>query len=206
MSIRIEMIGHDKLVAAFNGLADKWQKKLLRPGLRAGAKVIRAAAIREAPRAEDDDKDGKHLADSFKIKALKRDRSKRGRLGYVVISGKRTDLGITGSGYYPAHIEFGYVAGRRSVNSLEVDNLAFLSSLVTGKNRRVIEGVKKRASYMSSLPARQIPANPYMKRALESARTAAMQAISDEIAARMKVMAGFDRDASDEEFAEEAPF
>lgn len=98
----IKIEGHDALARAFKALPLKVQRKVLRPALRAGAKVARAAVAAQAPRSDE----APHVADTLKIKAMKR---KRGRIGLVVITAKRELLGIKDpDAYYPAHIEYGY--------------------------------------------------------------------------------------------------
>lgn len=100
--LELSLTGHDAIVKAFNELPAKLQRSILRPALRAGAKVLRASVQASAPRSDE----APHMADSLKIKALKR---KRGRVGYVVITAKRPILGIKAADtYYPAHIEYGY--------------------------------------------------------------------------------------------------
>jgi hypothetical protein len=43
IQVQIRIEGHERLSALFNSLEPKLQKKIIRPGLRAGAKIIKAA-------------------------------------------------------------------------------------------------------------------------------------------------------------------
>ena len=87
-SIKIE--GRAALEKAFNELPLKIQKQILRPALRAGAKVMRTSVQAVAPVSDT----APHVRDTLKIKAMKRDRSAKGRIGLVIITAKRAVLGI----------------------------------------------------------------------------------------------------------------
>jgi hypothetical protein len=198
MPLTIELKGQEALAAIFNALPDKIQKKAIRPALRAGAKVIREVWREEIQRSlSNSDSPAPHLADTLHVKAMRRDRSKSGRIGYVVITGRRSELGIrdatdkekavfdrrrrireqarksarargdryvapvfalknVGPGYYPAHIEFGYVHG-----------------------------------------GRHIPGNPYGKRALESARGAAEAEVARVLSEKLRTASGLDGTGAD---------
>ena len=102
VSMTIDLEGYDALTKAFNALPLKLQSRFLRPALRDGAKVMLKAVQRNAPRSDE----APHMDATLKIKAMKR---KRGRVGFVVITGRRDALGIKKKDtYYPAHIEYGY--------------------------------------------------------------------------------------------------
>lgn len=171
MSIDLE--GFDALTRAFNSLPAKLQGKFLRPALREGAKVMLKSVQRTAPRSDE----APHLDMTLKIKAMRR---KRGRIGFVVITGKRPSLGIKNPDtYYPAHIEYGHFAGPRvqgPVNPAQGE-----STRAAGK-RLQREGGR-----------RHVPANPFMKRGLEEGRAAATETIAQELSRRLKESVGLEK-------------
>lgn len=183
-SFTIQIKGQDALNKAFNALPVQLQRKALRPALRAGAKVMRTFVQAEARATfTKSDSPAPHVADTLKIKAMKRDRSKRGRIGLVVITAKREVLGVADNltGYYPANIEYGYLAGPRVQGPVDID-----------EDRRGKEGAKPSQKAKAALQSgrRHIPANPWMKRGLESGRSASEAAIAEELKRRMKALAG----------------
>jgi hypothetical protein len=115
----IDLLGAPELSKAFADLPDSLERKILVKALRQVGQVLLLAAKARAPRDQ-----GK-LASTMKVKPMKRSRR---RVGIMVQTGTRAELGIiamtrisyTGSGatlrvkrgketgYYPAHIEFGY--------------------------------------------------------------------------------------------------
>lgn len=96
----LELKGFENVLAQFNTLEDKVQKKALRPALRAGAKIIQRAAKSKSPRAS-----GKNRK-FIKIKSIKR---KRGSVGLMIQTGTRQQLEIPldKQGYYPMVLEYG---------------------------------------------------------------------------------------------------
>lgn len=97
----ISMLGVPQLTAEFKALESKFQKKALRKGLRAGAKIIQRAAKANAPQGETG-----NLRKFIKVRADKRSRS---RLGIRVMTGTRDQLGIDANDpvYYPGVVEYG---------------------------------------------------------------------------------------------------
>ena len=94
-NLRIE--GADALLRKLQGIPRKVERQIVRDGLRAGARVIQAAAKREAPRDSGD------LAESIVVRAARRLR--RGQIGIDV----RTDQGFfKGEQFYAGFIEFGW--------------------------------------------------------------------------------------------------
>lgn len=102
----LELTGFENVLAQFNTLDDKVQKKALRPSLRAGAKIIQKAAKSKSPRLS-----GKNRK-FIKIKSIKRTRKS---IGLMIQTGTRQQLGIPldEHGYYPMVLEYGSKNVRR---------------------------------------------------------------------------------------------
>lgn len=184
----IQLDGMDEVARIFNDLDLKVQKKILRPALRAGAKVLRES-VRHAANAmlSKTDQPAPHVADTLKVKALKRDRSKKGRVGYVVITAMRGDLGIEkGDTYYPAHLEHGHMAGKESTVSDRA------RSILSPESVAAIEAQHTR---------HHVPAVPFMKVGLESGRAAAEREVGAEVERRLRATAGFEGESA--EFTED---
>ncbi|MGE0193556.1 MAG: HK97-gp10 family putative phage morphogenesis protein [Planctomycetota bacterium] len=108
-SMVVTFAGDKELEAAFNALALGAQKKVFRPALRAGGKVILAAIKARVPR-----KTG-NLRKSIKLRASRRSRK---RIGVAVFvdkgilaprpTPKRANPGRK-EWWHPAHLELGYV-------------------------------------------------------------------------------------------------
>lgn len=96
--------GFADLRKQLRGLPKAVGSKILRNGLRAGARVIRDEARIRAPK-----KSGR-LAKSIKVKARKK---KGGVIGVKVVTGTREELQIRKDDpyYYPQHVELGHKAG-----------------------------------------------------------------------------------------------
>lgn len=197
-AFQIQITGRAQLEKAFNALPAAFQRKLLRPALREGAKVLRES-VRHTAQAllSTSESPAPHVADTLRVKAMKRDRSARGRIGLIVITGRREELGIRppsakeqvefdrrraeddrgrasakaagrryrapkrkrlGPGYYPAHLEYGYIHGSTHVPGLH-----------------------------------------WMRRGLEAGRDAATAKVADELTKRLKGAVGLDN-ATDQEF------
>jgi HK97 gp10 family phage protein len=104
-SLRLTVFGDKDLEAAFNALAFNVQKKVFRPALRAGMKVIHRAILAKVP------VDTGALRGAIKLRAGAR---KRGRVQLAVfvdkaLLPKRTKAGAK-EWFYPAHVELGHVA------------------------------------------------------------------------------------------------
>lgn len=186
VSSRIQLKGEGELEKMFNNLPRRLQVKVIRPGLRAGAKVVKIFCTHEAQAAlSETPQPPPHVADLFKIKAMKRDRSAKARIGFIVITGTRAALGLKpDDGYYPAHIEYGHFT--RPSKSIEEDT--------------VFGPVSFSHTGARSEHHRHVPANPFMKRALEAARGPAHVAMKKEMAARLKTLAGVGDDVTDADF------
>lgn len=199
-SFEIAISGREELNKLFNGLPRAIQVKALRPALRAGAKVLREFVRHSANASFSGDSGAPHVADTLKIKAMKRDRSKAGRIGVIVITATKAELGIDADdrSYYPAHVEYGHLAGPRVQGPVEFDETRRTADGSFAK-KNVTETAAKRAFQASQ--RRHIPANPFMRRGLDAGRSAATRAIADELTVRLKRLAGAES-LSDAEFFE----
>lgn len=200
----IQITGQDALAKVFNALPVQIQRKALRPALRAGAKVLREYVKAEARSTfVKSASPAPHVADTINIKAFKRDRSQRGRVGFLVITGKKEQLGIGANrdSYYPAHVEFGYLAGPRNAVQGPLD----FTPVDRTKGGKFKSGGRTKAQALAELNAafratrRHIPANPWMRRGLEAGRDAALRATTAELSRRLKSMVGAES-MSDREF------
>jgi len=104
-SLQLTVFGDKELEAAFNALALGAQKKVLRPALRAGMKLIHRAILARVP------VDTGALRGAIKLRASQRS---RGRIGLSVFVDKarlpkRTKAGAK-EWFYPAHVELGHLA------------------------------------------------------------------------------------------------
>lgn len=104
VTFSFSIAGDEKTLAAFKALPDVVQKKVLRPALRAGAKVIRTHYMRRIP-----SKSG-HAATTVKVKAAKRSRKFPDRVSINVQTGKGD---FKGKGFYLAINELGWLAGSK---------------------------------------------------------------------------------------------
>lgn len=100
MSVDITMIGDEEVMKLFKQLPDNLQKKFARQAMRKEAKKVMAKVVAATPVHSG------RLKESWKLKALKRNRK---RIGLYIESGTRSELGVAAfyRGYYPAHIELG---------------------------------------------------------------------------------------------------
>ena len=185
-SIKIE--GRAALEKAFNELPLKIQKQILRPALRAGAKVMRTSVQAVAPVSDT----APHVRDTLKIKAMKRDRSAKGRIGLVIITAKRAVLGIRDF----TEAEKSELDRRRAVREgLRAGAKASGTKYVApafGKKRIGPGYYPAHIEYGYMRGGVHVPANPWMKRGLEQGRQAATDAVANEIERRMRTAAGLD--------------
>jgi HK97 gp10 family phage protein len=183
MQRSIDVIGVPELQQAFALLPTKIQGKVLRPGLRAGAKVFRDAVEAEAPRRTG------ALATHVHVRASKR--RKNGNVGMIVITGTREELGIpeetkagTPRGYYPTAIQYSYRHGRGPSTRFD----GFMHDRKTGEVLLDKSGQpRKRYRRLSDeeFGSKRIPANPFMTRAFEGSKQDAIDAVSAEISRRI---------------------
>jgi hypothetical protein len=182
-SLTISIEGMPEVARAFNNLPPFLQTKMIRPSMRAGAKVVQKHAVAEARAVNSSSPAAPHMSDKIRVKAMKR---KKGRVGFMVITAKREELGITDpDSYYPAHVEYGYLTGRRVQGPVQ-----FTETRRTRKGRFATKEVtKERAERGLQASRRHIPANPWMKRALEKSREAATRAVGEELKRRLEAFA-----------------
>jgi HK97 gp10 family phage protein len=99
-AVSIDFIGDKGLARALKRLPITLQKKIVRPALRKGFKVVFDASKAAAPVGEG------RLKRKLKLRATKRS---RGGFGVRIVTPPREQLDIPpgAKGYYPAHIELG---------------------------------------------------------------------------------------------------
>ncbi len=164
--IDVSMIGDADVVSNIQKLPYAMQGKVIRPALRAAVKYVMVIARAILPR-----KSGR-LASSLKVRAKRRSRNK---IGYVLMTGDRSRLGIPAKNdyYYPAALEFGRLTGKRNVSrafrKLKAKLLAKFRVMNSEKTSRrlagrilpeaVIRGVE-------NVGRRRIAGKWYMRRAL----------------------------------------
>ncbi len=165
----VQVLGTEDLRAALAGLPAKMLGKVMRPALRAGAKVVMAAAVAEAPVASG------ALAANFHVRAARK--PKRGTVGVRVATGTKAELGIPETtkdghprGYYPTAQQFGWRPGNRPG-----------TAKIKGRDGG---DVFKRLTDAEFGTAR-VPANPFMTRAFDRSKDAAVAAVAAEAEARI---------------------
>lgn len=200
MRLRVQITGMEKITEVLHGLPDRLGNGIVRSALRDGAKVGKEIARHEIQASlSATEQPAPHLADTLRIKAMKRDRSKKGRIGFVVITGRRDELAITKA-------EQGVLDRRRRIR----EGLRDVAKKL-GKKYRAPTFAKLGPGYYPAHiefgyideHGNHVPANPYMKRALEQARPIVTAAVGESIARRLKDAVGLDKDASDEALTEE---
>ena len=132
----IKLQGARRLDRKLRMLPTRLAKKGIRQGLRAGAKIVHAQAVANAP------VDTELLKKSLKVRAIKR---RRGSIGVAV---QTKDGNFKGETFYGAFQELGWKHGSRKLGNAR----------------------------------KQIPGKHYMKRAAESKKEEAAQAVADVIA------------------------
>jgi len=92
------VLGLKKLQKRLRKMEPKLRKKLTRKAIRKAGKVVHEAAKERVPKESGD------LKKSIKLRALKRSRKNKHRVGVRVISGGRF---FQGEYYYGGHVEYG---------------------------------------------------------------------------------------------------
>lgn len=192
VSMTIDLEGYDALTKAFNALPLKLQSRFLRPALRDGAKVMLKAVQRNAPRSDKPP----HVDMTLKIKAMKR---KRGRVGFVVITGKKAELGIREA---TAQEKFNYNRAKRLERMLKrggsdaggISGAASTLSEIKALKRRSGPGYyPAHIEYgYRTASGKHVPANPWMKRGLEDGRAEATETIAQSLSRRLKESVGLE--------------
>lgn len=172
----IEVIGAAELRSALAVLPQKLLGQVMRPALRAAAKVM-ADGVRHEIQATFDPEGGPgpgHLADTIRVRAQKR---KRGSVGMVVLTGTKAELGIperTRSGdprgYYPTSLQYGWRWSRKS-----------LARYRRARKRSGTDLGGLSAVAAAEFGTKTIPANPFMTRAFSRSKPAALQVIEVEV-------------------------
>ncbi len=174
-SLVVKVEGATELTAAFNALAFSAQKKVMRPALRAGGKVILAAVKARVPR-----KSGA-LARAIKLRSRGRSRKVIGVAVFVdnkLIPLKKGEGQHNREGFYPAHLELGYVRGgiraRRTFTAEGVDRLGRRYT-----RRRVSKTVTG---------GKVIPPRSFIRAGFDAVKEQALSAIVAEAGRRMELI------------------
>lgn len=181
-SLNIHLEGYDELSDRLMALPDVVRTKVVRPGLRAGAKVvaIRVKATNYSRRLR---------SAAWKVRAAARSRT---RIGFQVVSPRRPDLGIGGEdGYWPAFNELGWRTGRPVQGPLDFDKTTRV--LVQGKwgtYWRSIKGGRTKAQAQSELQSgrHKIPGRWNFRQALMGSASMIVSEIARECTARMAAL------------------
>ncbi len=108
-SIDLSLIGDKELRKAFKKMPLTFRRRILRKAFKEVAADILQDARSLVPVSADDQRKrgGMHLRDTLKIENLKRTKGKK--IGVIVVTGTREELGIDPEDkyYYPAAIELG---------------------------------------------------------------------------------------------------
>ena len=148
--IDIRVLGSIELQRVLDSIPFKVQKKVLRPALRAAAKIVRKDVKRLAPKSDKRRRSGKHLKDTIRVRAGKR---KRGVTRIQVQTGSRAELGISATDkyYYPMAIEY----GRRKTGS----GVGIIRSLTAAARK----AFRRSGSFMGN---NELHARPFMRPAI----------------------------------------
>lgn len=178
----VSVLGVPETAARLRALPLKLQRKIIRPSMRDGAKVIATAAAAEARATlTKSASPPPHVADTIKVRAGKAKR--RGDIRLIVVTGGRAELGIPDQtkagqerGYYPTAIEYGWTP---NVNRRRLARL--LRS--EGRSRGVIDAIQNKL-----VRDKKVPGNPFMGRALDRSRDQAISAIAAGVSKRIEDM------------------
>lgn len=177
----IEVLGLGDVEAQFAHLPEAIQARILTPALRAGAKVFQAAAVAAAPRFTG------ALAEHFTVRSLSSRR--KGVVKLAVLTGKKSDLGIPETtksgaprGYYPTAIMYGWRPGNRARHVADVkrarfDGFSKEAGRVVRKGEVIGQGFRRLS--VAEFGTRKVPPNPFMRRAFEASKSAALAAVAD---------------------------
>ena len=174
-SMVLRFDGDKELEAAFNALALGAQKKIFRPALRAGGKVILAAVKARVPKGTG------ALGRSIKLRASRRSRQ---RIGVAVfVDNKLIPLGKgeqqhNREGFYPAHLELGYVRGGIRLRTRWTKH---------GVDRLGRAYTRQRVS-KSVVGGTVIPPRSFIRAGFDAVKEQALAAIEAEVARRMEAI------------------
>ena len=166
--IDVFVTGFPEVTTALRNLSPVVQGKVVRPAMRAGARVAMMRARGLAPRHT------RRLATGdWKVKPSKR----RNFVGSVVLSPTRRSLGIKpeATGYYPTSQNWGWLSGRRAILGLHG-----LRRTLTRATREAIE-----AAHAKATGRRRIPGKRFMQQALFGYLPMIYQAVAAEAQSRL---------------------
>ncbi len=177
----IEVLGLGDVARQFASLPESIQVGPLRKGLRAGAKVFQAAVVAAAPRHTG------ALASHIGVRSL--GSRKKGLEKMAVLTGKKSDLGIPEAtksgaprGYYPTAIEYGWRPGNTSRHVLSGVKRAKFTGYSKSLGRVVAKGEAIGDAFRrlkdTEYGTRKIAPNPFIRRAFDSTRAAALAAVA----------------------------
>lgn len=188
----LEVLGMPEVERVLNALPAIIQGRVLRPALRDGAKVIRDAVVDEAPRFTG------NMARHFKVRAMKIRR--RFGVGMRVIAGTKDDLGIPERtkaggprGFYPIAIEYGWHPGLRPGTRKITFTRARTSRYGAAGTTATIYKRLTDAEYGT----KKVQPNPFMLRAFQGAREAALEAVKAGLRAGVEALNAKPMTASD---------
>lgn len=109
IDVQFSITGSAELDRKLSTLPTRVQKKVLRPGVRAGAKVMQTAAKAAVPVLSG------VYRQSLKVRAAKRSRKNPNAVRVNVVTGESL---FRGKGFYGAFLEYGWKAGSRKTYSV----------------------------------------------------------------------------------------
>ena len=130
--VSVKLVGMDAALRKLRTLPKKVQGKIIRPALRAAAKIGQTEARRLAPIK------GGLLRKNIRVRAAKR---KRGRIGVVF---QNIGGDYKGETYYAAFQEFGYRIGPRKLGTArtEVPGKHFMEQAGKNKEKAMVQTVQ----------------------------------------------------------------
>jgi hypothetical protein len=174
-SLVVRFEGATELEAAFNALALSAQKKVFRAALRAGGKVLLKAIKARVPKRTG------NLAKAIKLRASGRSRKRFGVAVFVdnkLIPLRKGEQQHNREGFYPAHLELGYVRGgtrlRTDWTGHGVDRLGRPYT-----RRRVTKTV---------VGGTVIPPRSFIRAGFDASKEDALRAIEAEAGRRMEII------------------
>jgi hypothetical protein len=139
----ISILGDRELEEVLRFLPENLERKVLNRAIKEAAKIVLDDAKRLAP------VDSGQLKRALHIRTMRR---KRGRIGYLIASGTRSELGIadTAKGFYPAAIHYGW----------------FPKNVKAQHRSKFAHDRLLRAFLKKEYGSLRVPARPYLRQAL----------------------------------------
>lgn len=167
---RVQVQGDKQLLRKLERLGRTEANKIIRQGLRAGAKTLQAETKRLAPVGVDKKGHKKGtLKRSIKVRALKR---KRGRIGVGVTIGEGF---FQGEAFYGAFVALGHKLGKRSrglkraaARVARFSNKDFSAVWSRGMRKKLKARLAHSKSVLAGDARKQIPPNEFMKQAAKN--------------------------------------